>query len=207
VSGQYKVAWLCEALLVSRSGYYDWIKRRRHPGARQLENSRLRQRIREEFMRSRQTYGSPRLARVLGYPGRRNRIARLMRLERLFARQRSKYRVATTDSRHGGPIAPNRVQGLVVRRPNQVWTTDATCVLTGQGWLYLVAVLDVFSRRVTLLSSPSGTHSNTNWSITTASAPSPTLAPLSSITSKLSTTPSDSIPVLPIKAQSTLNTN
>ena len=55
MSGQYKVAWLCEALLVSRSGYYDWIKRRRHPGPRQLENTTLRQRIREEFMRSRQT--------------------------------------------------------------------------------------------------------------------------------------------------------
>jgi len=148
MSGQYKVAWLCEALLVSRSGYYDWIKRRRCPGPRQLENTRLRQRICEEFMRSRQTYGSPRLAHVLGCPGRRNRIARLMRLERLFARQRSKYRVATTDSRHGGPIAPNRVRHLSVQQPNQVWATDATCVLTAQGWLYLVAVLDVFSRRV-----------------------------------------------------------
>jgi putative transposase len=91
-----------------------------------MENMRLRQRIREEFARSRRTYGSPRLAQVLGCPGRRNRIARLMRAERLFARQRSKYRVATTDSRHGGPIAPNRLQGLAVKRPNQVWTTDAT---------------------------------------------------------------------------------
>jgi putative transposase len=81
---------------------------------------RLRERIREEFMRSRQTYGSPRLAQVLGCPGRRNRIARLMRLERIFARQRSKYRPMTTDSRHGGPIAPNRLRALVVRRPNQV---------------------------------------------------------------------------------------
>src|SRR5438132_11073672 len=70
MSGQYKVTWLCEALLVSRSGYYDWIERPRHPGPRQVENTRLRQRIREEFMRSRQTYGSPRLARVLGCPGR-----------------------------------------------------------------------------------------------------------------------------------------
>ena len=148
MSGQYKVAWLCEALLVSRSGYYDWIKRRRCPGPRQLENTRLRQRICEEFKRSRQTYGSPRLAHVLGCPGRRNRIARLMRLERLFARQRSKYRVATTNSCHGGPIAPNRVRHLSVQQPNQVWATDATCVLTAQGWLYLVAVLDVFSRRV-----------------------------------------------------------
>ena len=148
MSGQYKVAWLCEALLVSRSGYYDWKERRRVPGRRQLESTSLRARIREEFARSRQSYGSPRLARVLGCPGRRNRIARLMRAERLFARQRSKYRHATTDSRHGGPIAPNRIQGLTVQRPDQVWATDATGVLTGQGWLYLVAVLDLCSRRV-----------------------------------------------------------
>jgi hypothetical protein len=148
MSGQYKVAWLCEALLVSRSGYYDWKERRRQPGPRQLENIRLRERIREEFARSRQTYGSPRLAHALGCPGRRNRIARLMRLERIFARQRSKYRVATTDSRHGGPIAPNRLHNLTVRRSNQVWVSDATAVLTAQGWLYLVAVLDLFTRRV-----------------------------------------------------------
>jgi putative transposase len=148
MSGQYKVAWLCEALLVSRSGYYDWKERKLRPGPRQVENIRLRESIRLEFTRSRQTYGSPRLARVLGCPGRRNRIARLMRAECLFARQRSKYRVATTDSRHGGPIAPNRLPGFSVQRPNQVWVTDATGVLTGQGWLYLVAVLDVCTRRV-----------------------------------------------------------
>src|SRR5438552_17329940 len=148
MSGQYKVAWLCEALLVSRSGYYDWKERRRQPGKRQIENTQLRALIRQEFARSRRTYGSPRLAHALGCPGRRNRIARLMRQERIFARQRSKYRVATTDSRHGGPIAPNRVRDLSVQQPNQVWATDATCVLTARGWLYLVAVLDVFSRRV-----------------------------------------------------------
>jgi transposase InsO family protein len=148
MSGQYKVAWLCEALLVSRSGYYDWKERRQRPGPRHLESTSLRARIREEFARSRQTYGSPRLAQALGCPGRRNRIARLMRAERLFARQRSKYRVATTDSRHGGPIAPNRIRHLPIQRLNQVWVTDATGVLTGQGWLYLVAILDLHSRRV-----------------------------------------------------------
>jgi transposase InsO family protein len=148
MSGQYKTAWLCEALLVSRSGYYDWKKRRSKPGSREAENTRLRDQIREQFTRSRQTYGSPRIAHALGCPGRRNRIARLMRKERLFARQRSKYRPFTTDSHHGGPIAPNRLRALVVRRPNQVWVTDVTCVLTAQGWLCLVAVLDIFSRRV-----------------------------------------------------------
>lgn len=148
MSGQYKVAWLCEALLVSRSGYYDWVERRRQPSPREVENIALRARIRHEFARSRQTYGSPRLAHALGCPGRRNRIARLMRQERIFARQRSKYRPRTTDSRHGGPIAPNRLQNLTVRRPDHVWVTDATCILTGQGWLYLVAVLDACTRRL-----------------------------------------------------------
>ena len=65
MSGSYKVAWLCEALLVSRSGYYDWKERRAKPGPRQVENSSLRQRIQEEFPRSRQTYGSPRLSHAL----------------------------------------------------------------------------------------------------------------------------------------------
>jgi transposase InsO family protein len=148
MSGQYKAAWLCEALLVSRSGYYDWRRRRQRPGVRQIENLQLSQQIREAFARSRDTYGSPRLARELGCPGRRNRIARLMRREGIWARQRSNYRVATTDSRHADPIAPNRLQALKTERPDQVWVTDATCVLTGQGWLYVVAVLDIYTRRV-----------------------------------------------------------
>jgi len=121
-----------------RSGYYDWKGRRAKPGPRQVENSSLRQRIQEEFARSRQTYGSPRLSHALGCPGKR----------KLIARRRSKYRVATTDSRHGGAIAPNRLPDLRVWRCDQVWVSDATGVLTGQGWLYLVAVLDVYSRRI-----------------------------------------------------------
>jgi putative transposase len=148
MSGRYKLKWLCEALLVSRSGYYDWLRRRHAPGPRQQENMALRQRIREEFALSRQTYGSPRLAHQLGLATSRNRIARLMRQERLWARQRSKYRVPTTDSRHADPIAPNRLLNLTPTRPNQVWVTDATCVLTGQGWLYVVALLDIYTRRI-----------------------------------------------------------
>jgi putative transposase len=148
MSGRHKLNWLCEALLVSRSGYYDWLRRRHSPGPRARENLALRQRICVEFERNRQAYGSPRLARALGMKGSRNRVARLMRQERLWARQRSKYRIATTDSRHADPIAPNRLQGLTAERPNEVWVTDATCVLTGQGWLYVTALLDVYSRRI-----------------------------------------------------------
>ncbi len=148
MSGAYKVAWLCEALLVSRSGYYDWQQRQREPGPRQRANLALRGRIRAIFVESRRTYGSPRIARVLQGTASRNRVARLMRQEQLRARQRSKYRPMTTDSRHADPIAPNRLPGVQVVRSNQVWATDATYVITAQGWLYVVAMLDVYSRRV-----------------------------------------------------------
>ena len=148
MSGQYKVAWLCEALLVSRSGYYDW----KNASINQVRANWRTCVYVSASVRSLLAVAKPTVAlellMCLGCPGRRNRIARLMRLERIFARQRSKYRPMTTDSRHGGPIAPNRLRALVVRRPNQVWATDVTCVLTAQGWLYLVAVLDIFSRRV-----------------------------------------------------------
>jgi putative transposase len=147
MSGEHKIGWLCEALLVSRSGYYDWLKRGEHPGRRARENTELRQRIRQAFAASDQTYGSPRIARELGGVSRK-RVARLMRQERLWARQRSKFRVKTTDSNHGGPIAPNRLREITAVQPDQAWATDATAVLTGEGWLYLVAVLDLFSRRI-----------------------------------------------------------
>lgn len=148
MSGSYKTAWLCEALMVSRSGYYDWLRRQQKPGPRQRENRQLRERIRSIFVESRRTYGSPRIAWVLRGKASRNRVARLMRQERLWARQRSKYRPMTTDSRHADPIAPNRLPEVQVVRPDQVWVTDATYVLTAQGWLYVVALLDVYSRRI-----------------------------------------------------------
>jgi transposase InsO family protein len=147
MSGHYTTRWLCEALMVSRSGYYDWLQRRRHPGCRALEEELLRQRIHEEFERSGRTYGSPRIARVIGSVSRK-RVARLMRRDNLRARQRSKYRVATTDSRHGGPIAPNLLLETKVQRANQVWVTDATAILTAEGWLYVVALLDLYTQRI-----------------------------------------------------------
>ena len=88
------------------------------------------------------------LDRGLEFPREIKTVERLMRQERLWARQRSKYRKATPDSRHDGPIAPNRLLGLVPQRRDQVWVTDATCVLTGQGWLYVVALLDIHTRRI-----------------------------------------------------------
>jgi transposase InsO family protein len=139
---------LCATLGVSRSGYYAWRQRRAQPCARAQENQDLLRQIRETFIATDRRYGSPRLARELGCPGRRNRIARLMHEAGIWARQKSKYRVRTTDSRHGGPIAPNRLPEVRITGPDQAWGSDATGVLTAQGWLYVVVVLDLFSRRV-----------------------------------------------------------
>jgi putative transposase len=148
MSGEHTVGRLCEVLEVSRSGYYAWRQRRQVPCARVHEDRALTVQIQAAFAANRGSYGSPRIAAVLGCPGRRNRIARLMHAAGIWARQRSKYRVRTTDSQHGGPIAPNRLPEVKLTAPNQAWGSDATCVLTGQGWLYVVVMLDLFSRRV-----------------------------------------------------------
>jgi putative transposase len=148
MSGEHSVAVLCTTLEVSRGGYYAWRQRQVQPCARARENLQLTAQIRAAFEANERRYGSPRIARELGRPGSRHRIARLMHQHGLWARQRSKYRVQTTDSRHGGPIAPNRLPEITLTAPDQAWGSDATCVLTGQGWLYLVVVLDLFSRRV-----------------------------------------------------------
>jgi putative transposase len=147
MSGEYSLALLCAVLEVSRSGFYAWRQRQQQPCARVRENQVLLGQIRETFVAMERRYGSPRIAEELGCPGSRNRIARLMHQEGIWARQRSKYRVRTTDSNHGGPIAPNRLPEITITAPDQVWGTDATCVLTGQGWLFVVIVLDLFTRR------------------------------------------------------------
>lgn len=143
-----KVAWLCEALQVSRSGYYDWLRRRNRPSARQQRDIDLVRRIREIFVAKQKAYGSPRITRELGGVAGRHRVARLMRQAHLVARQRSKYRPQGTDSRHGYPIAPNHLKELQVERIDQAWAMDATYVLTAQGWLYITAAIDVHSRRI-----------------------------------------------------------
>jgi putative transposase len=148
MSGEHRIALLCAVLEVSRSGYYAWRERQRQPCARAQEDGRLTVQIREAFEAHSRRYGSPRIAEALGCPGRRNRIARLMHAHGIWARLKSKYRVRTTDSRHGGPIAPNRLPEMTIGAPDQAWGSDATCVLTGQGWLYVVVVLDLFTRRV-----------------------------------------------------------
>lgn len=140
---------LCSALGVAPSGYYAW--RARPVSQREMANQVLIGQIEAVFQQSHQTYGSPRVHAELmkqEIPCNEKRVARLMRLQGLQAR-RVRRRRTTTDSQHTQPVAPNVLnQDFHATAPNQKWVTDITYVPTAQGWLYLAAVMDLFSRRI-----------------------------------------------------------
>lgn len=143
---------LCANLEVSPSGYYDWLKRRTTPGRRAQQNQALAKQIEAIHAQSRETYGSPRIVDALRKQGARhgrNRIARLMQAEGLCGRQKGRYRVQTTDSNHDQPIAPNLMaEAPAATAPNQIWVGDITYIETQEGWLYLAAILDRYSRKI-----------------------------------------------------------
>ncbi len=124
MKNDYSITALCQALEVSASGYRDWEQRKNSPAPRALEEQKLRTDIVRIHQDSRQTYGAPRVQVCLRYQGRRhgrNRIARLMREQGLFGRQKKRYRMVTTDSHHEQPIAPNRLSHLpAASRSNQI---------------------------------------------------------------------------------------
>ena len=138
---------MCEVLEVSRSRFYTWL--RSPESERSHANRTLLAEIRIAFDRSRQTYGSPRLAVELketGVPCSENRVARLMRQSGIRAVSKRKYRV-TTNSKHKHPVALNLLnRQFSTDRPNAVWLSDITYIWTSEGWLYLAGVIDVYSR-------------------------------------------------------------
>jgi putative transposase len=145
----YPVELLCDVLEVSRSGYYAWTKRT--PPVRAQSDALLKAQIAAVHRISRGTYGSPRVHAELRSKGQRvskKRVERLMREGGLQARRKRPFR-RTTDSNHTLPIAPNVLdRQFDVKAPNQAWVTDVTYIATHEGWLYLAAILDLFSRRV-----------------------------------------------------------
>jgi putative transposase len=151
MSSEHTIDELCRAFEVSRSGYYDWSKRREEPGPRALQDAALRPQITAIHQEHEGTYGSPRIHRELAHTGLRhgrNRIARLMRELGLSGQQGARFKVVTTNSNHDLPIAPNRLRQAVATRPNQIWVGDITYIKTAQGWLYLAAIMDLYSRRI-----------------------------------------------------------
>jgi putative transposase len=146
----FKVGRMCTLLGVSRSGYYAW--RGRPTSARVAADQRLSDQIQCIHAGSRRTYGAPRVHAELreahGVRCSRKRVARLMRVSGLHAKVCRRFRI-TTRSEHGQPIAANLLPARQpVQRPNQVWVADITYIATREGWLYLAAVLDLYSRRI-----------------------------------------------------------
>jgi len=145
---------MCRALEVSRSGYYAFKSRPK--SQRRLDNEKLLIEIRRVFLENDSNYGSPRIWDHLHHkeqiPCSENRVARLMRENGIVAVQKRKFRV-TTDSKHDHPVWPNVLnRNFMVEKPNAVWVSDITYVWTFEGWLYVAAILDLFSRGIVGLS-------------------------------------------------------
>lgn len=146
----YPVRLMCAVLEVSPAGYYAW--RDRPVSERTKSNAVLLAEIRQVHQDSSGRYGSPRVHAALRRQGRgasRGRIERLMHRHGIRAIMARPRRVRTTDSHHDLPIAPNLVaRDFTAPAPNRVWLADITYIPTAEGWLYLAAVMDLFSRKI-----------------------------------------------------------
>ena len=141
---------MCRAVEVSRSGYYAFKKRPK--SLNRINNEKLLIEIRRVFWDNNSNYGSPRIWDQLRnkdqIPCSVNRVARLMHCNGIVAIQKRKFR-ATTNSKHDYPVWPNILNRIfVVEKPNAVWVSDITYIWTFEGWLYLAAILDLFSRGI-----------------------------------------------------------
>jgi len=145
----FPIEKMCKVLKISNSGYYSWLKRAM--SNRELENLDLIKEIKQIYIQSKRTYGSPRIKEELNrrnYNVSRPRVARLMRKENIRSVVKKKY-VVTTDSKHKYPIAPNLLKrNFTVQAPGKVWVSDITYIPTKQGWVYLTVVIDLFDRKV-----------------------------------------------------------
>ena len=147
---RWPVRLQCKVLDVSASGFYAW--RKHQPSRRAVANQNLLQDIRRIHWDSRKLYGSPRVHAALRKEGQkisRRRVEKLMRDNDLRAITKRRVRVKTTDSNHNLPIAPNLLdRNFGALGPNEKWLADITYIFTAEGWLYLAAILDLYTRKI-----------------------------------------------------------
>lgn len=145
----FKIERMSSIFKVSSSGYYKFIVRQ--SSAREQENNRLLGKITESYQNSRRTYGSPRVCSELRAGGEtcsRKRVARIMKKSDMTAKMKKRFKVTTKANPDEIP-APNLLnQNFVAKEPNKRWVADFTYVDTKEGWLYVAAVMDLFSRRI-----------------------------------------------------------
>jgi putative transposase len=141
---------MCRLLDVSTSGFYEWLGR--PPSARSVANANLLVRIGESFALSGRTYGSPRIWKDMVIAGERcseNRVARLMRVAQISGQAKPRRKPTDAGVRPENSIAPNVLErDFTAPGPNRKWAADFTYIWTGEGWLFLAVVIDLFSRRV-----------------------------------------------------------
>jgi putative transposase len=144
---------VCTALEVSRSGYYDWLKR--PISKRNVANQKLSEKVVNIWEKSRRCYGLPRIFNELKkehFQVGKNRIKKVMKLNNIEGAGKRKFKVMTTDSKHDLPIAKRifktEQHDTQVATPNQFWGGDITYIPTAEGWLYLSVFLDLFTRKV-----------------------------------------------------------
>jgi putative transposase len=147
----YPVTVLCKVMRVSRSGFYQYLKRMNQGPEKGPAETALRTRIQAIFKAHRSKYGARRIMKELDNQGHQigiYKVRRLMRELGLKAKPPRRYKT-TTDSRHSFPVAPNRLnRQFDVDQPDRVWTADISYVWTLEGWMYLAIVMDLFSRRI-----------------------------------------------------------
>ena len=142
----------CHVLDVSVSGYHEHIARQSSNAPRRhLSDQVLLVHVKAIHAQTKHAYGRPRIWRQLRNEGVRvgkHRLQALMHEHGIRAKGRKRFKV-TTDSNHDLPIAPNLLdRQFTVTKPDKVWVGDITCIDTGEGWLYLAVVIDLFSRQV-----------------------------------------------------------
>lgn len=148
--GIWPVALICEALGVSRSGFYAWLARK--PSDRAKRDERLTQEVRKSFLDSDRTYGARRVWRdvlAAGLDCGLHAIERLMQANVLKARPRRRRLPSDSGVRPATELAANILdRQFHAPAPNRRWVADFTYIWTSQGWLYVAVVLDLFSRRI-----------------------------------------------------------
>lgn len=144
----FRIAKMCQALQVSRSGYYAFIKR--PVSIQRKRRKELLVAIKDVFYKNHRIYGAPRVAAALpeGQKASVNTVARVMRENGLRSKTTKKYK-ATTDSKHSLPVADNHLnRDFAATHRNEKWVSDITYIKTDEGWLYLAALLDLYDHSI-----------------------------------------------------------
>ena len=159
---EFPIGKMAKVLKVSCSGYYKYINKKESP--REKENRELIQAIKAIHKKNRGVYGSPRIHAILKKQGKtcsRKRVAKIMKDNGIQAKTKRKWKTTTKATKDPSRIAPNLVnQNFIVTEKNRVWVSDITYIETGEGWLYLAATMDLYSRMLVGLSMSSRMNTN-----------------------------------------------